>query len=466
MIKKIFLGIPAKHLIKSAIFIITWGIMNGYFTIALSKTTAANIEKNEFFKAAVFFVGYIILWEIVEYICDFWFQVAYIHMQNGSYRYYFRKLYFTRPEELIKGNSGYAAGILSQLIERKKTMLVGFMMLGVSSTYLIYLMYYIARFSPIFSVIIAALAILGIGIRLFFSRITEKSLREMTVAKGELSKIFIDSIQNISTIQKLRALSFIEETSGKYQEENMIRTKKYEYCNEFAFCLYKLVNYMLCPICMFIALYLYHKDPEFPIVEFMAYLAIVTVQLVHIVKELSEFIKNYTQFAASQKEMDRLVEQQTDQYTSTSIGSDFDEIAVKDISYQYEMGQENLMTIDIPDFYIKKGEFIAITGESGQGKTTLLKILSGVLNAESHLYVDGKIATQNIDAVYIAQDTEMLDMSLRDNLKLGNKEITDEMLIRMLEAAGMSEWLRSLETGLDTLLGERGVFVSTGQRRK
>ncbi len=110
MIRKIFLGIPTKHLIRSAIFIIVWGIMNGYFTIALSKTTAANIEKNEFFMAAVFFVGYIILWEIIEYICDFWFQISYVHMQNGSYRYYFRKLYFTRPEELIKGNSGYAAG--------------------------------------------------------------------------------------------------------------------------------------------------------------------------------------------------------------------------------------------------------------------------------------------------------------------------------------------------------------------
>lgn len=466
MIKKIFLGIPTQHLIKSAIFIIIWGIMNGYLTIALSKTTAANIEKNDFLKAAIFFVGYIILWEIIEYICDFWFQIAYVHMQNGSYRHYFEKLYYTKPEELIKGNSGYAAGILSQLIERKTSMLVGFMMIGISSTYLLYLIYYVGRFSPIFSIIITFLVLLGIAIRLVFSRLTEPALREMTVARGELSRIFIDSIQNISTIQKLRGIEFIKDVSSKYQQDNMLKTKRYEYGNELAFCLFKLVNYMLCPICMFVALYLYHRDSTFPIIEFMAYLAIVTVQLVHMVKEISEFIKNYTQFSATQKEMDSLVAIQSTNYTSTSIGGDFQELSMKDISYQYEINQGTLLTIQIPYFSIKKGERICITGESGQGKTTLLKILSGILEVDHHLYVDGHVTHQNIDAVYIAQDTEMLDMNLRDNLKFGNEDISDDDLIEMLDGIGMLDWFNSLELGLDTLLGERGVFVSTGQRQR
>lgn len=82
------------------------------------------------------------------------------------------------------------------------------------------------------------------------------------------------------------------------------------------------------------------------------------------------------------------------------------------------------------------------------------------------MFLDGKPLDKNIDAVYIAQDTDMLDLSLRENLSFGNQSITDEQLYEMLDAVGMTDWLSKQEKGLDTLLGERGVFVSTGQRQR
>jgi ABC-type multidrug transport system fused ATPase/permease subunit len=60
----------------------------------------------------------------------------------------------------------------------------------------------------------------------------------------------------------------------------------------------------------------------------------------------------------------------------------------------------------------------------------------------------------------------MLDMSLRDNLKLGENTIPDENLINMLELVGMKEWFAVQRNGLNTLVGERGVKLSTGQRQR
>lgn len=465
MLKKIFIGVPKRIIIINACFTLVWGLMNSYFTVALSKVTASKMIGHEFFQAALFFIGYILIWELVEFICDYCDGISNAYIRSGSYNHYYQKLYYTKPEHLQRGNTGYIAGILTQLIERKCVMIFNFLLCGISIIYILYLVVYISKYSIWFSIIVSIFALIGVTIRLVCSKVIAGSLKNMTVARGELTRIFMDGINNISTVQKLRGLAFIEGKSIQYSNNQLKASRRFIIGNEIGFCLYKAINYMLCPICMFMALHIYKSNPSFPIVEFMAYLAIVTVQLVHNVKNIAEFIKNYNLYVASQQEMDKIIEEQSTVYTSTSIGSDFESVSIRDISYQYNIEQGSV-TIEIPDFTINKGEKVCITGESGQGKTTLLKLLSGMIETDGNLTVDGIPIAKNIDAVYIAQDTEMLDMTLRDNLTFGNNSITDETLIEMIEEVGMGDWYSKQVSGLDTLLGERGVFLSTGQRQR
>lgn len=339
------------------------------------------------------------------------------------------------------------------------------MLAGVSGVYVIYLCYYVARYSIIFSFTIAGLSIAGIVIRMVCSNLIDKDLRGMTRASGELNRIFMDSITNITTVQKLRGISFIMNKTDDLCKKDLRSTGRYIVGNEIGFTLYKTLNFMVCPICMFIALELYNSGHSFPIQEFLTYISIVTVQLVHNVKNIAAFVKDYNMYSSSQKEIDRLVEDTSDTYTSTSFGRDFNLIELKNVSYQYTVSDE-ATTIYIKNLSVAKGDRICITGESGQGKTTMLKLLTGMIETKGNLFVDGKETGSNIDAVYIAQDTEMLDMTLRDNLTFGNKRITDNELIEMISRVGMEEWFSKQKDGLDTLLGERGVFVSTGQRQR
>lgn len=465
MLKKLFIGIPKWMLVVNVIFTMVWGIMNAYLTTALAKVTAVNISGKEYQKAAFFFLIYIIVWEVVEFVCDSCDGIQNAYVRNASYKTYYRKIYLTKPETLQHENTGYIAGILTQLIQQKESLMFSLLLACISIIYIIYLTIYIGIYSVWFSVMVLLLTVLGLAIRLICTKRIEEPYRKMTSVRGEQSRIFMDGINNIQTVQKLRALDFILKKSEELGKENIKTSKRFIFENEIGFTLYKGLNYMLCPICMFIALAVFQKNPQFPVIEFMAYISIVTIQLVHNVRSIAAFIKDYGTFVTTQMEMDRLVEDRTESYTSTSIGKDFQEIILKDVTYQYTF-EKNAATITIDDFHIKKGERICIMGESGQGKTTLLKLLSGMIETKGKLLVDGHETDMNIDAVYIAQDTEMLDMTLRENLSLGQENITDQEMKEMIEAVGLKDWLDGQDKGLDTLLGERGIFVSTGQRQR
>lgn len=146
------------------------------------------------------------------------------------------------------------------------------------------------------------------------------------------------------------------------------------------------------------------------------------------------------------------------------FAGDFHKAEIKDCTYSYTDQFDSKVTIEIPHFEILRGDIVCIHGESGQGKTTLLHILSKEI-ANNNVYINGEKSNKRLDCAFIAQDTEILDMSLRDNLTLGN-DIPAYKLCEYIEYVGMGDWFNNQENGLDTILGERGVFVSTGQRQR
>ena len=118
-------------------------------------------------------------------------------------------------------------------------------------------------------------------------------------------------------------------------------------------------------------------------------------------------------------------------------------------------------------FEFEKGDKISIVGESGQGKTTILNVLSGIypLNSGDIIIDDKKIDNPKLDVVYISQDVDLFDLSIRDNLTLG-KNISDKKILELFEDAGLMEWYSNLENGLDEMVGEKGVKLSAGQRQR
>jgi len=158
--------------------------------------------------------------------------------------------------------------------------------------------------------------------------------------------------------------------------------------------------------------------------------------------------------------------------TNSKISAFNSEICMKDVSYSYPNTNKDVLSA--ASVNIKTGESIGIVGTTGAGKTTFVDVVLGLLTPrEGKILVDGTDIRQDIDGWhsligYIPQLMFMLDDSIRANVAFGIKEdeIDDNRVWDALKDASLDGFVRDLEYGLDTQIGERGVRLSGGQRQR
>jgi ATP-binding cassette subfamily B protein len=122
---------------------------------------------------------------------------------------------------------------------------------------------------------------------------------------------------------------------------------------------------------------------------------------------------------------------------------------------------------------IKKGEKIGIVGISGTGKSTLFKLLLKLYNPDKGEIKFDNISlkdikrTSYIKNITIApQETELFNLSLKDNIIIGNKKTDEKKLKKSLEIAHVNDFLYKLPKGIDSLIGEKGTRLSGGEKQR
>ncbi len=146
------------------------------------------------------------------------------------------------------------------------------------------------------------------------------------------------------------------------------------------------------------------------------------------------------------------------------------EISFKNVSFTYpEAVKESLSHVN---FQIKPGEHVGLIGKVGSGKTSLIKLIVGLYQAD-----EGSIAIDNIDINqidpadlrqhigYLSQDVELIRGSIRDNLAYKDLQVNDEKLLKAASLSGIDLFVNKLPQGFDTDVGEQGTYLSGGQRQ-
>jgi ABC-type multidrug transport system fused ATPase/permease subunit len=139
-------------------------------------------------------------------------------------------------------------------------------------------------------------------------------------------------------------------------------------------------------------------------------------------------------------------------------------ITVRNLSFAYE-GRKVLNNINLT---VSPGESVGILGVSGGGKSTLLKLISGLYNVtDGEIAVFGETSSsgRRRNVAMVMQNAMLLPASIRDNINCGSK-ISDGDIMHACEAAQLTAWLKTLPDGLDTFVGERGGKVSGGQGQR
>ena len=145
------------------------------------------------------------------------------------------------------------------------------------------------------------------------------------------------------------------------------------------------------------------------------------------------------------------------------------DIEFKDVYFGYD----DYSVINGVSFTAKQGEITALIGSSGSGKTTLTKLAARfwdidrgkiLIGGEDIGKVDPETLLKNFSIVF--QDVTLFNSSIKDNIKIGKKDATDEEIVRAAKIAKCYEFINKMPEGIDTLIGENGQRLSGGERQR
>ena len=146
------------------------------------------------------------------------------------------------------------------------------------------------------------------------------------------------------------------------------------------------------------------------------------------------------------------------------------DVEFKDVSFQYPDGNE--MVLEHFDLKVPQGTNVAIVGETGAGKSTLVNLVCRFFEPTSgQVLIDGRDARErsqlwlHSNIGYVLQTPHLFSGSVRDNLKYGNPDATDEDIWKALELVDAVSVVNKMEKGLDSEVGEGGDMLSTGEKQ-
>ena len=162
-----------------------------------------------------------------------------------------------------------------------------------------------------------------------------------------------------------------------------------------------------------------------------------------------------------------------------AIARDNQSICFENVSFSYHSNSTDdapkltALVHDQLNFSINSGQRIGVVGSSGGGKTTIVNLLLRYYDPRSGVIRIGGVDIQKMPLEQlrsqfsvVSQDNYIFHGSIRDNLTLGCASVSDEALIAAAKAANADEFIRQLDSGYDSVIGERGVRLSGGQQQR
>ena len=144
-------------------------------------------------------------------------------------------------------------------------------------------------------------------------------------------------------------------------------------------------------------------------------------------------------------------------------------ITLKDVKFGYH-DQEVLHGVNMS---LQAGSVNAIVGPSGSGKSTIAKLIASLWDVDSGSIEIGGVNIKNIALddfnkriAYVAQDNYLFNETVRENIRQGNPDATDEDIIEVTKKSGCYEFIMQLENGFDTIVGGAGGHLSGGERQR
>lgn len=374
---------------------------------------------------------------------------------NAQYLEYYKKLTKVPVETLSKYQTGYLESIIEKISSLVKEILnAEYIGIILSFSFFFYTVF---NQSKILFVISLILSILCVLISVHILKKSNKYVEELYNEEYEYSSMYQDFISNIRTVKSLNNNKYFEKIIQKEGAECYKKQNKYVKC----YSLEEIIRNILIviPFALAIIKSVFDLSNGIDTLGIITFYISIYLEMEFIFDELSGTIVNCYELKALRKKVVQLFSKVDER----KMLDTFDKIELKNIALKYK---ESKFDIIIDSLIINKNDKISITGKSGQGKTSVINLILGNINTyKGTINIDNyDIKDARLDIGVVSQEIELFNMSIKDNLCL-DKKLSDNEIINYLKELELDEILM-FEDGIYTIVGEKGLKLSTGQKRR
>lgn len=192
--------------------------------------------------------------------------------------------------------------------------------------------------------------------------------------------------------------------------------------------------------------------------------------MINIMEKISHLLIEFNNFNISCNRVFSILNYPRESFGTKHLDNVSGNISFKKVTFSYSDTHEVLKNLS---FNIKAGESIGIVGKSGVGKTTIYNLLCKLYEpAKGKIYIDDTNINELDEETFrenitvINQNPYIFNLSIKNNLRLVKKDLTDEEMIEACELACLDEVIEDLPNKYDTILGENGTMLSGGQKQR
>lgn len=315
------------------------------------------------------------------------------------------------------------------------------------------------------------LALVAIRIIIEFDKTLVKQYRELNAAENKISAKVYDIISNISTVVILRVERLLSADLWKNIMKPFPLFVRNSRLNEWKWFTASLVSGTMISFVLGFYGYMALRNGETILVGTLFALYSYTGRINDIFYSFAYLYSDTVRWRASIQNAEELSDNFREATPEGSVVHTWDVCDIRSLTFSYHSVDDADLHLDDISLSIRRGEKIAVIGESGSGKTTFLKIIRGLytpgsvaVSLDGREFPDGFISMKN-DIALIPQEPEIFATTIRENITMGIDR-TENEIRKYMDIARFSAVVERLPHGLDSSVVERGVNLSGGEKQR
>lgn len=394
------------------------------------------------------------------------------YIVNNIKKHYYKRIFYKNYHWHLHNSVGYFSSMLDKVTSIMMTwswqmsydFLPGFALTALFFGYT----YFVSPYLFLYFIICTIFLIIGISFSYVGRR--AKLMKENSITERSFAKTFVDFLYNIRSIKKMNLLKF---STDKINEKTTAVENKYHEMMEYNAYQWLFMEFFVraqffAPLVYFV----YKLINTGQGVEVIVMLASVQSQMGEIGRQIMHFI---SPVVSAKQDFDLLSEhmgkEEKNLKEEKTYNKNWKEILFRNTYFDFN-NDGNIFRHHVNDFKIKRGDHIAVMGQSGQGKSTFFNLLTRQYKAKSGNIMLDDVDYHNVaqsffdnEFTYISQDIELFDMTFYDNITMG-KKVSRKKFQEIVDGCCLNELVTRMGNNPHTDIGEKGIKVSGGEKQR